>query len=71
MEKALHQISENNFEREMMKRLERVEREVHHSYTLKEDNVQNQEDTKSSHEVQEDKQSSDVSKSGIVRYLHF
>ena len=32
MQRALHQVSESNFEREMMKRLERVEREVHHSY---------------------------------------
>ena len=62
MQRALHQVSERKFEKEMMKRLERVEREVHHSYTIKEDNDQNQEDLnqeerKLNNEVQEDNKS--------------
>ena len=55
MQRALHCVSESNFEREMMKRLDRVEREVQ-SYTLKEDDDQNQEDMNL---VQEDRKSGD------------
>ena len=44
MERALKIVSENKFEREMMKRLDKVEREIKQSNTIKEDEDQNQED---------------------------
>ena len=48
MERALKIVSENNFEKEMMIRLDRVERKIKQSYTIKEDNDQSQEDSNNS-----------------------
>ena len=45
MAKALKIVAENNFEKEMMTRLEKVEREISQSYTIKEESDQNSEES--------------------------